>query len=235
MVVDVAEVDDVVRRDERQGAVRQLVEDLALGRHDVADLHQRPLEREEPLQRGASRLVDDAVLQVVDLVLQPIEDREVRIHQGVQERPQEEVRPPLQQRAGALAEVLGRPRIPRRRVRGQQEVPTQHEVDLVGLDLAVVDDGERHQVDVLAGQLQLRALVALLDVLGYQRVQPQLAGDRLGQLRRGVGQVDPAAGRRVRNDDLEGVETGEGPRAAFAPRLDPEPDRGLCPDPVRRG
>ena len=50
VVVDVPEVDDVLGVDERERPVRQLVEDLALRRADVAQLHELALEGEELLQ-----------------------------------------------------------------------------------------------------------------------------------------------------------------------------------------
>ncbi len=87
----------------------------------MANLHERSLQPEEALQRLSSRLVDDPVLQVVDLVLQPIEDREVRVNQDVQEGPQQEVRATLQERPGALAQVWGGPRVPGASVNGEEE------------------------------------------------------------------------------------------------------------------
>jgi hypothetical protein len=78
-------------------------------------------------------------------------------------------------------------------VDGQQERAPQDEVDLLGPDRGVVGDGEGDEVDVLAGQLQLGALVALLDVLGDQGMEPQLGGDRGRELGRRVGQVHPVA------------------------------------------
>jgi len=119
-------------------------------------------------------------------------------------------------------------------VNGEEERAAQDEVDLLGPDLAVVGDGERDQVDVVAGQLQLRALVALLDVLGDQGVQAQLVRDGGGERRRRVRQVHPVARRRLADSVLEGLQAGQRSSAIRAPVLDPERDRGLRGEVVRR-
>ena len=49
----------------------------------------------------------------------------------------------------------------------------QHDVDLVAVELVVVGQGEHDQVERVADELHLRALVALDDVLDDQRVQAQ--------------------------------------------------------------
>jgi len=140
-------------------------------------------------QRRASRLVDDPILQVVDLVLQPVEDREVRVHECVQERPEEVVGPcsrsgPAPSRRwcavhGSQSRVWAVSRKVRPRTKSISSVR----------NVGVVGDGERHEVDVLPGQLQLRALVALLDVLGDQGMEPQLGRDGGRERGRWVDQV----------------------------------------------
>ena len=103
MVVDVAEVDDVLRRDERQRPVRQLVEDLALRGADVAEVDELALEREELLERVGVGPADDPVLELVDRVLDPVEDRVVAVDDVVERGPTAGSRCP------------GRGRAPRRR------------------------------------------------------------------------------------------------------------------------
>ena len=101
MVVDVAEVDDPLGRDERLVAVRQLVEDLALRADRVADVEQVAPDLEEALDDPLAGLADDVGLEVVDLVAELVEDREVAVDQAVDDGPEQVV--------GALVEEVLRP------------------------------------------------------------------------------------------------------------------------------
>jgi hypothetical protein len=84
-------------------------------------------------------------------------------------------------------------------VDGHQEPASEDEVDLGRLDLAAVVEIEQDDVDdVVVVGLDLRPLVALGDVLGDQRMKTEVSGDRSDDLRRGVDEIDPDAGRRVR-------------------------------------
>ena len=71
------------------------------------------------------------------------------------------------------------------------------------LHLAVPLEDERNDVDHVADELHLGPLVALDDVLGDQRVEPELAGGRMDEVRVRVRQVDPGAAA------LGGDEAGE--------------------------
>ena len=117
---------------------------------------------------------------------------------------------------------------------GEQEGPPQDEVDLIGADVGVVGDGERDEVDVLPGQLQLRALVALLDVLGDQGMEPQLGRDGGRERGRWVDQVHPVTRRRLPDHVAQRVQPGKCPRTIAAEVLDPEPGGGLRGQSVRR-
>ena len=90
VVVDVAEVDDVRRG--RSAAISRFVSWLKISRAgDVARriVEQLALQREQPLERPVGRRLDDLVLELVDLVAEPVEDREVavddRVGEGVEE------------------------------------------------------------------------------------------------------------------------------------------------------
>jgi len=76
-------------------------------------------------------------------------------------------------------------------VGGEQEAPPEDEVDLVGLDGVAKLEGEQDDVDEAVGDLDLRALVALDDVLGDQRVEPELRGHGVDGRRAGGREVDP--------------------------------------------
>ena len=98
VVVDVAEVDDLVWVDQRLVAVRQLVEDLAHRADRAADLDQLALQLEQLLDGVRGRLADDLVLDVVDGVADPVREREVAVDQVVGDRPQQVVGPVLEDR-----------------------------------------------------------------------------------------------------------------------------------------
>ena len=93
VVVDVAEVDDPLGRDERLVAVGELVEDLALRADRVADVEQVAPDLEEALDDPLAGLADDVGLELVDLVAELVEDREVAVDQAVDDGPQQIVGP----------------------------------------------------------------------------------------------------------------------------------------------
>ena len=186
MVVDVAEIDDLVGVDERLVAVRQLVEDLAHGADRAADLDQLALQLEQLLDRVRGRLADDLVLDVVDGVADPVGEREVAVDQVVGDRPQQVVGPVLEDRLHAAGKVVPRPRVPVDVVDGQQEALAEHDVELGGDDHVAVAEVEQDDMDDAIGRLDLRPLVALEHVLDDQRVETERLADLLG-LRRGRG------------------------------------------------
>src|SRR3972149_4740776 len=83
------------------------------------------------------------------------------------------------------------PRVPPGGVRGQQEPLAEDDVDLVRPDRVAEFEGEEDDVDETVGGLDLRALVALDDVLGDKLVEPEQAGDPPDEGRVRGGQVDP--------------------------------------------
>ena len=173
MVVDVAEVDDLVCVDQRLVAVRQLVEDLAHRADRAADLDQLALELEQLLDGVRGRLADHLVLDVVDGVADPVGEREVAVDQVVGDRPQQVVRPVLEDRRQAAGQVVPRPRVPVDVVDGQQEALAEHDVELGGDDDVAVAEVEQDDVDDAIGRLDLGPLVALQHVLDDQRMQSE--------------------------------------------------------------
>ena len=77
----------------------------------------------------------------------------------------------------------------------EQEGRTEDDVDLARVRMVDVER-EQDDVDELIGKLDLRALVALQDVLGDQWMQPQRAADGLDAVGVEVDRIDP--GRRSR-------------------------------------
>ena len=82
----------------------------------------------------------------------------------------------------------------------RRKLLAEDEVDLRGLDLAAVLEVEQHDMDDVVVDRDLRPLVALLDVLGDQRVQPSVRATARTVCSVGVGQVDPEAGVGLRGD-----------------------------------
>ena len=60
-------------------------------------------------------------------------------------------------------------------------------------------------MDDVVDELDLRPLVALDDVLGNERMQPEMPSDGLDDFRGGLGEVDPDAGLAVRQQIVERV------------------------------
>ena len=179
VVVDVAEVEDLVGVDEGEVAVRELVEDLADRCRGAADRDELALQVEQPLERLRVALLDDRVLDEVDLVAELVHEREVAVDQVVAQRPQEVIGAAGQDRRQPVAaEVVGRPRVPRGGVGRQQEPLAEDHVDLARHDRVAVDEREHHDVDAVRGDLDLRPLVALEDVLGDELVEAEQLGDR---------------------------------------------------------
>ena len=80
VVVDVAEVDEVLLLDELRVAARDLVEQLALRQRVAAQDVDVALEMQQLVEmRGRRRSAKIAVLQVVDAFLDLLEQREVRV------------------------------------------------------------------------------------------------------------------------------------------------------------
>ena len=197
VVVDVAEVDDLVVVDELLVAVGQLVEDLADRADRAPDLDELALELEHPLDGVRGRLANDLVLDVVDGVADPVREREVAVDQVVRDRPQEVVRPVGQDGRHAIRQVMTGPRVPVDVVDGQQEALAEDDVELRRHDRVAIAQVEQHDVDDPVGRLDLRPLVALEDVLDDQGVEAERLADlqRLG-LRRG-DEIDPDPGLRL--------------------------------------
>ena len=199
VVVDVAEVDDLLVVDHRDVAVRQLVEHLSNRADRAADLDQLALEREEPLDRVAARGPDDLVLDLVDRVAEPVGEREVAVDDVVGKRPEQVIRAMTQDRA-----------TPDRRwfvARGSQSASwtlsrnpgAEDEIEL-GRDHAVaIGEVEEDDVDDAVGRLDLGALVAFEHVLDDQGVQVQRAPDAQGEVlasARSRSTQTPASGSR---------------------------------------
>ena len=111
--------------------------------------------------------------------------------------------PRAQDGLDAELELVDRVRVPAARMDGQEEPLAEHEVDLRGLQLVGAREHEHDDVDDVADELDLRPLVAVDDVLGDERMQPDVVADRLDDLGRGVGEVDPDAGVLVRQEVVE--------------------------------
>src|SRR3972149_5946740 len=109
------------------------------------------------------------------------------------------------------------PRVPPGGVRGQQEPLAEDDVDLVRPDRVAEFEGEEDDVDETVGGLDLRALVALDDVLGDKLVEPEQAGDPPDEGRVRGGQGGP--GRA-------GAPAGGGPDPRPAPGAGPAAGAG---------
>ena len=94
----------------------------------------------------------------------------------------------------------------------------------------VVVEVEEHDVDDAVGRLDLRALVALQDVLDDERVEPEGGPDRLDLLARRAGQVDPDARVRLAQQRREALDRLGAARLAELVADDRrDPDRAGCP------
>ena len=81
---------------------------------------------EQALERLRVALLDDRVLEVVDLVAELVEEREVAVDEVVAEGPQQVVRAAAEDRAEPVAaEVVDRPRVPVGVVDRQQEAASR--------------------------------------------------------------------------------------------------------------
>ncbi len=87
MVVEVAEVPLVLGRHAGEGrtAAHKRCEHVPLGGHDLAQGYQRPLHVEETPELLVRGLPQYLVLEVVDLVVEGREDREITVYQHVQD------------------------------------------------------------------------------------------------------------------------------------------------------
>ena len=141
--------------------------------------------------------LDDLILEVVDLVGQLVHHREVAVDDPVGDRVEQEVGAFREDGADAVAHRHAPREVGRRAVDRQEELLAEDEVDLRGLDLAAVLDVEQHDMDDVVVDRDLRPLVALLDVVGDQRVQPERPRDGPTVCSVGVGQVDPERGCRA--------------------------------------
>ena len=245
VVVDVAEVDDLVRVDQRLVAVRQLVEHLADRADRAADLDELALELEQPLDGLRRRLPDDLVLDVVDRVADPVGEREVAVDQVVGDRPQQVVRTALEDRRRRRPQVVRRPADPSPRCgrsAGSRDPRTTSSSDAT--TVVAVGEVEQDDVDDAVGRLDLRALVALQDVLDDERVErrgrrrPAPPASASGPTSR------PTPARRARRSELGQPASAPAPSLRWPRRPrrdDPDrarlagrPDRRLAPDAARR-
>ena len=122
---------------------------------------------------------------VVDGEPEPVGEREVPVHDVVGEGPQEMVRTVRQDRADPGPQVVGRPRLPARIVGGEEEPGAEHDVEFDRRQDGVIVEVEQDDVDDAVGDLDLRPLIALEDVLDDERVQPEGRPDLLDLLVRG--------------------------------------------------
>ena len=125
-----------------------------------------------------------SVLDVLDRVAQQVQEREVAVDDRVDQRPEEVIGTARQHGRESAAQGRHRARVPPRPVDGQQEPLAEDDVDLGALGVIVVLEREDHDVDELVGDLDLRPLVALEDVLGDERVEADHLGDRRDLVRR---------------------------------------------------
>jgi len=184
------------------------------------------LDDEEPSEGPARRLVDDVVLEGVEFVLEPVEDREVAVDDPVDEGPEEEIEAGRQEPFRPPSQADDALRLPVRVVDREEELRSEDDVDLGKVRLAGVEEAEEDDVDEAVGQLQLRPLVPLDDVLGDEGVEAEDRRHLADELGRGAGQIDPSPGGGCGQG---GREAGEGSLAG--PRLGPvgppvdDPDR----------
>ena len=190
----------MLRRHQREVPVRQLVEDLASRGDRAAQAHQLPLEREQTLQRPLGGLADDVVLERVDLVLDGVHHREVAVDDPVREGVEQEVRAAPEQASRIPAQLAESERVPPGLVDREEGSRAEDDVHLDLGHLSGERDPEHDDVDRPFDLLDLRPLVALLDVLRDEGVELQELGDvrRLGM---GRGRdVHPEASLRIRED-----------------------------------
>lgn len=72
---------------------------------------------------------------------------------------------------------------------GQQEALAEHDVDLAAHQLADIVEPEHDHVQRATSQLDLRALVALGNVLDDERVQPEQIAQLAEQVSTGVDEI----------------------------------------------
>ena len=94
-------------------------------------------------------------------------------------------------------------------MRAQQEAAADDDVELARDELADVAQVEHDHVQLVAGQLDLGALVLLGDVLDHERVEPEQLADLLEQRAARLGDVDPEPFFRRGEGGPHVVEVGE--------------------------
>ena len=170
---------------------------------------------------------EDLHLDLVDVVLQPVQHGAVVVDDLVQHRVEDRVRPLAQQlrvglQPGAHLAEVGLRGVPHR----DDEVGPEEQVDLADLDLFVVVDvagRPQHDEQHVAVLLQLRALVGVDRVLDREGVQAELLRDRPDLRLVGAQHADPAeavAARRAGVQRLEGLVEGVGHDSALPVDVD---------------
>jgi hypothetical protein len=187
LLVDVR-VADQVREHARQGLRRPLEQD-----HLPRELVDAP--------RHALVPAEDLVLDLVDVVLEPRDDRGVVVDHPVHDRVEHRDRAAPQQVGPRLerlpdARQVGGPVVAHR----DDEVGPREDVQLAELDgLGLVDvaGGAQHAEQGLAVPLQLRPLVRVDGVLDRQLVKPELVGQARELLLGGGDEPDPRDAARA--------------------------------------
>ena len=246
MVVDIAVVDDVVGIDRRHLAVRELGEDLARRRGRPTKGRELPLQPEQPLQGPVGGRLHHPVLQVVDVVADPVEDREVAVDDRVRQGVEEVVGSLLEGVLHAEPERCRRRRAEGAVMDAQEVALPEDEVDLRRRRLALVVEREQDDVDdVLVERFDLRALVPLGDVLGDQGMEPEGVGHDPDLVLARRDEVDPEAGVRRPKETGDVADVGRFARPAVVAGDDPHgtgrtgaelvggPVRGLVGRPLR--
>ena len=192
VVVDVAEI--VFRRLCHPGNLDHPGDDareqVALRGHDAAEVHEPSLHREDLLELPVVGTVEDALLQLVDPVVEVHEQREEAVDEGIGDQVE------VGDRVNALRRPARDP-VLRARERRALVLPDRHEevlreeaVDLdevVGVRRGTVDD-EEDEVVVLVG---LRSLAEVDGVLDRERMEAEDLADELQLLRVDAVEIEP--------------------------------------------
>jgi hypothetical protein len=212
VVVDVAEVVARARVDRQAGlARRQPLHGHGQRRDRAPELDDLALQAVDPLGRVARLLGEDVLLDLVDVLGQPLDHDGVVVDDAVGHGVEhgagadaQELRPLLELEADVVQRA-GLPMAHRdHEARADEDVDLADVDELLGVDVA---RGLEHEEQRVAVDVDLRPLVRVDGVLHGQRVQVEVAPDRLDDAGRRVVQPDPheavAAGGRTRHRRLE--------------------------------
>ncbi len=201
VVVDVAEVGPHLGVDHVVLAAGEPVDRLHERSDAVPELEDLALELVDALGRVGAHPGEDLVLDLVDVLAQTGDRGRVVVHHPVDDRVQHRARPVLQQLGVLLELATHAAQLAGLAVaHGDDVVVAEEDQDLAELDdLGRVDVASRLEDDEdhVGEDLELGALVRVDRVLHGQRVQVELAADRLELLLGGLVQADPGEGVRL--------------------------------------